>query len=115
MVGTAQARLCPPYAATKPNYFGNLFPSAASNPNTLLLVDIMRQAQIPQIAPVESADTELVRRALARDETAGRALMQANNRRLYPLPPRILRSGNGTQGVLQGGLRLGLPPLVNLS
>jgi RNA polymerase sigma-70 factor (ECF subfamily) len=101
MVGTAQARLCPPYAATKPNYFGNLFPSAASNPNTLLLVDIMRQAQIPQIAPVGSGDTELVRRALARDEMAVRAIMQANNRRLYRLARGILRNDSEAEDVVQ--------------
>jgi RNA polymerase sigma-70 factor (ECF subfamily) len=101
MVGTAQTRLCPPYEATKPKYFGNLFPSAASNPNTLLLVDIMRQAQIPQIAPVESGDTELVRRALARDETAVRAIMQANNRRLYRLARGILRNDSEAEDVVQ--------------
>ena len=88
----------PPY---KPKYFGNLFPSAASNPNTLLLVDIMRRAQIPQIAPVESGDTELVRRALARDETAVRTIMQANNRRLYRLARGILRNDSEAEDVVQ--------------
>jgi RNA polymerase sigma-70 factor (ECF subfamily) len=85
----------------KPKYFGNLFPPAASNPNTLLLVDIMRQAQIPQIAPVESGDAELVRRALARDETAVRAIMQANNRRLYRLARGILRNDGEAEDVVQ--------------
>ena len=80
---------------------GNLFPPAASNPNTLLLVDIMRQAQIPQIAPVESGDAELVRRALARDETAVRAIMQANNRRLYRLARGILRNDGEAEDVVQ--------------
>ena len=83
------------------NYFGNLFPSAASNPNTLLLVNIMRQAHIPQIAPVGSGDTELVRRALARDETAVRAIMQANNRRLYRLARGILRNDSEAEDVVQ--------------
>jgi len=101
MVGTAQTRLCPPDETTKPKYFGNLFPSAASNPNTLLLVNIMRQAQIPQIAPVESGDTELVRRALARDEAAVRAIMQANNRRLYRLARGILRNDSEAEDVVQ--------------
>ena len=98
-MGTAQTRLCPPYEIR--NFFGNLFPSAASNPNTLLLVDIMRQAHIPQIAPVESGDTELVRRALARDETAVRAIMQANNRRLYRLARGILRNDGEAEDVVQ--------------
>ena len=82
-------------------YFGNLFRSAASNPNTLLLVDIVRQAHIPQIASVESGDTELVRRALSRDETAVRAIMQANNRRLYRLARGILRNDSEAEDVVQ--------------
>jgi RNA polymerase sigma-70 factor, ECF subfamily len=64
-------------------------------------VDIMRQAQIPQIAPVESGDVELVRRALARDETAVRAIMQANNRRLYRLARGILRNDGEAEDVVQ--------------
>ena len=88
--------LCPPH-----KYLGNLFPPAASNSNTLLLVDIMRQAQIPQIAPVESGDTELVRRALARDEAAVRTIMQANNRRLYRLARGILRNDGEAEDVVQ--------------
>jgi len=93
--------LAKPNPPDKPKYFGNLFPSAASNPNTLLLVDIMRRAQIPQIAPVESGDTELVRRALARDETAVRSIMQANNRRLYRLARVILRNDSEAEDVVQ--------------
>jgi RNA polymerase sigma-70 factor, ECF subfamily len=65
------------------------------------LVDIMRQAHIPQIAPVESGDTELVRRALARDETAVRAIMQANNRKLYRLARGILRNDSEAEDVVQ--------------
>lgn len=61
----------------------------------------MRQAQIPQIAPVETSDTELVRRALARDETAVRAVMQANNRRLYRLARGILRNDGEAEDVVQ--------------
>jgi len=93
--------LAKPNPPDKPKYFGNLFPSAASNPNTLLLVDIMRRAQIPQIAPVESGDTELVRRALARDETAVRSITQANNRRLYRLARGILRNDSEAEDVVQ--------------
>jgi RNA polymerase sigma-70 factor, ECF subfamily len=65
------------------------------------LVDIMRQAQIPHIVPVESGDTELVRRALARDEAAVRAIMQANNRRLYRLARGILRNDGEAEDVVQ--------------
>jgi len=61
----------------------------------------MRQAQIPQIAPVESSDTELVRRALARDEAAVRAIMQANNRRLYRLARGLLRNDSEAEDVVQ--------------
>ena len=61
----------------------------------------MRQAQIPQIAPAESSDTELVRRALARDEAAVRAIMQANNRRLYRLARGILRNDGEAEDVVQ--------------
>jgi RNA polymerase sigma-70 factor (ECF subfamily) len=98
MVGTAQMRLCPPY---KTDFFGNLFPSRASNSHTLLLVDIMRQAHIPQVAPLDTGDTELVRRALARDEAAVRAIMQANNRRLYRLARGILRNDSEAEDVVQ--------------
>ncbi|XSC43862.1 RNA polymerase sigma factor [Bradyrhizobium sp. RDT10] len=61
----------------------------------------MRQAHIPQIAPAESSDTELVRRALARDEAAVRAIMQANNRRLYRLARGILRNDSEAEDVVQ--------------
>ena len=61
----------------------------------------MRQAQIPQIAPAECGDTELVRRALARDEAAVRTIMQANNRRLYRLARGILRNDSEAEDVVQ--------------
>jgi len=61
----------------------------------------MRQAKIPQIAPAESSDTELVRRALARDEAAVRAIMQANNRRLYRLARGLLRNDSEAEDVVQ--------------
>ena len=89
----------PPYEI--PKYFGNLFAPAASNPNTLLLVDIMRQAQIPQSAPQDTGDAELVRRALARDEAAVRAIIQANNRKLYRLARGILRNDGEAEDVVQ--------------
>src|SRR5712671_5152925 len=61
----------------------------------------MRHAQIPQIAPVGTTDTELVQRARARDETAVRAIMQANNRRLYRLARGILRNDGEAEDVVQ--------------
>ena len=61
----------------------------------------MRQAHIPQNTPVESGDAELVRRALARDEAAVRAIMQANNRRLYRLARGILRNDGEAEDVVQ--------------
>ena len=61
----------------------------------------MRQAHIPQIAPLETGDAELVRRALARDEAAVRAIMQANNRRLYRLARGILRNDGEAEDVVQ--------------
>jgi RNA polymerase sigma-70 factor (ECF subfamily) len=36
---------------------------------------IMRQTQAPRAAPVDTADADLVRRALGRDEAAVRAIM----------------------------------------
>src|SRR5690242_10725510 len=98
MVGTAQMRLCPP---TKPIFLGTSCPLAHPNSHTLLLVDIMRQAHIPQVAPLDTGDTELVRRALARDEAAVRAIMQAHNRRLYRLARGILRNDSEAEDVVQ--------------
>ena len=61
----------------------------------------MRQAHIPQSAPLDTGDAELVRRALARDEAAVRAIMQANNRRLYRLARGILRNDGEAEDVVQ--------------
>jgi RNA polymerase sigma-70 factor, ECF subfamily len=61
----------------------------------------MRQAHAPQIAPVGSGEAELVRRVLARDEAAVRAIMQANNRRLYRLARGILRNDSEAEDVVQ--------------
>src|SRR5437868_9113188 len=65
----------------------------------------MRQAQKPNIAPQivtpGTSDTDLVRRALARDEAAVRAIMQANNRRLYRLARGILRNDGEAEDVVQ--------------
>src|SRR3954464_10512310 len=61
----------------------------------------MHPAQAPQIAPVGTDDAELVRRALGRDEAAVRAIMQANNRRLYRLAPGVLRNASEAEDVVQ--------------
>ena len=61
----------------------------------------MRQAHVPQIAPLDTSDAELVRRALNRDEAAVRAIMQANNRRLYRLARGILRNDGEAEDVVQ--------------
>ena len=61
----------------------------------------MRHAPLPPIAPNDPGDIELVRRALARDEAAVRAIMQANNRRLYRLARGILRNDGEAEDVVQ--------------
>jgi len=59
----------------------------------------MRQAQVPQLAT--TGDTDLVRRALGRDEAAVRAIITANNRRLYRLARGILRNDSEAEDVVQ--------------
>ena len=63
----------------------------------------MRPAPTSQIAPTPAvtADADLVRRAIARDEAAVRAIMQANNRRLYRLARGILRNDSEAEDVVQ--------------
>jgi len=61
----------------------------------------MRQAHAPRIAPAGADDAELVRRVLARDETAARAIMQANNRRLFRLARGVLRNDGEAEDVVQ--------------
>ena len=61
----------------------------------------MRQTQAPRAAPNDTADADLVRRALVRDEAAVRAIMQANNRRLYRLARGILRNDSEAEDVVQ--------------
>ena len=84
-----------------PKYSGNLSGLAASNPNIPDIGGAMRQAQQPQIPPPGTGDADLVRRALARDEAAVRAIMQANNRRLYRLARGILRNDSEAEDVVQ--------------
>src|SRR4051794_25118126 len=61
----------------------------------------MRTAYSPESAPPGAADTELVQRAIARDEAAIRSIMQANNRRLYRLARGILRNDSEAEDVVQ--------------
>jgi RNA polymerase sigma-70 factor (ECF subfamily) len=59
------------------------------------------QLQAPQMSPSDAGSGDLVRRALARDETAVRAIMKANNRRLYRLARGILRNDAEAEDVVQ--------------
>jgi RNA polymerase sigma-70 factor, ECF subfamily len=61
----------------------------------------MRHVQAPQIAPVATADADLVRRARGRDEAAVRSIMQANNRRLYRIARGILCNDSEAEDVVQ--------------
>jgi RNA polymerase sigma-70 factor (ECF subfamily) len=61
----------------------------------------MRHAPTPHFAPHDPGDVDLVRRALARDEAAVRAIMQANNRKLYRLARGILRNDGEAEDVVQ--------------
>src|SRR5213082_230834 len=61
----------------------------------------MRQAQAPQITAAAGGDAELVRRALGRDEAAVRAIITANNRKLYRLARGILRNDSEAEDVVQ--------------
>src|ERR1700730_15047010 len=61
----------------------------------------MRHAQASQTAPARADDSELVRRAMARDEAAFRAIMKSNNRRLYRIARGILRNDSEAEDVVQ--------------
>jgi RNA polymerase sigma-70 factor (ECF subfamily) len=63
-------------------------------------VSVIHRTAISKPA-ARDGDAELVRRALARDEAALRAIMQANNRRLYRLARGILRSDSEAEDVVQ--------------
>jgi len=60
----------------------------------------MKSAPAPRIA-VPPDDAELVRRALARDDTAFRTIMERNNRRLYRIARGILRNDAEAEDVVQ--------------
>jgi RNA polymerase sigma-70 factor (ECF subfamily) len=61
----------------------------------------MQSATTPKVAPAAAAELELVRLALSRDEAAVRAIIKANNRRLYRLARGILRNDNEAEDVVQ--------------
>jgi RNA polymerase sigma-70 factor (ECF subfamily) len=60
----------------------------------------MKPAPAPRIA-VPSDDAELVRRALARDNTAFRIIMERHNRRLYRIARSILRNDTEAEDAVQ--------------
>ncbi len=60
----------------------------------------MRSAPAPHVA-FPSDDAELVRRALARDDTAFRTIMERYNRRLYRIARSILRNDSEAEDVVQ--------------
>ncbi|MFH0298275.1 RNA polymerase sigma factor [Bradyrhizobium sp. 31Argb] len=61
----------------------------------------MQGSTTPKIAPAAAGDAELVKRALAREEAAVRAIIKANNRRLYRLARGILRNDSEAEDVVQ--------------
>ncbi len=60
----------------------------------------MRSANAPHVAG-PSGDAELVRRALTRDGTAFRTIMERHNRRLYRIARSILRNDSEAEDVVQ--------------
>jgi RNA polymerase sigma-70 factor (ECF subfamily) len=60
----------------------------------------MKPAPAPHVADA-SADADLVRRALARDDTAFRTIMERYNRRLYRIARSILRNDAEAEDVVQ--------------
>jgi RNA polymerase sigma-70 factor, ECF subfamily len=61
----------------------------------------MHQVRAPRTEPAVHDDAELIRRTLAREEAAVRAIMTANNRRLYRLARGILRDDAEAEDVVQ--------------
>ena len=60
----------------------------------------MRSTMLPNISAMAS-ETDLVSRARTRDEAAIRAILQANNRRLYRIARGILRNDTEAEDVVQ--------------
>jgi RNA polymerase sigma-70 factor (ECF subfamily) len=61
----------------------------------------MRHSEAPQAVQANSGDAELVRPALGRDEAAVRAILKANNQRLYLLARGILHNDDEAEDVVQ--------------
>jgi len=61
----------------------------------------MTQRRVKQAAPIALDDMELVHRALARDASAFRAIMQRYNRRLYRVARGILRNSADAEDAVQ--------------
>jgi RNA polymerase sigma-70 factor (ECF subfamily) len=61
----------------------------------------MQQGQARLVVSPRHDEADLVRRARARDEAAIRAIMQANNRRLYRIARGILRNDSEAEDVVQ--------------
>ncbi len=61
----------------------------------------MPSTTLARTSPVSSRDSDLVRRAMARDESAVRAILQANNRRLFRIARGILRNDSEAEDVVQ--------------
>jgi RNA polymerase sigma-70 factor (ECF subfamily) len=61
----------------------------------------MNQALAARPVPAVSDDAELVRRALARDDSAFRTIMQRNNQRLYRIARSILRNSTEAEDAVQ--------------
>jgi RNA polymerase sigma-70 factor (ECF subfamily) len=61
----------------------------------------MSQTLAARSAPAVSDDADLVRRALARDDSAFRTIMQRNNQRLYRIARSILRSSVEAEDAVQ--------------
>ena len=61
----------------------------------------MRSTIPTKALPAAIPDTELVRRAVARDQVAIRTILQANNRRLFRIARGILRNDSEAEDVAQ--------------
>jgi RNA polymerase sigma-70 factor (ECF subfamily) len=61
----------------------------------------MGQQEAPRLPAPESDDADLVHRARNREEAAIRAIMQANNRRLYRIARGIVRNDGEAEDIVQ--------------
>jgi RNA polymerase sigma-70 factor (ECF subfamily) len=61
----------------------------------------MRSTTVTSQSPIAVDQSELIRRAKARDQTAIRAILKANNRRLFRIARGILRNDSEAEDVVQ--------------